>query len=505
MDDEKALAAVKQNAVGLVDIEKTPACVATQEVEGDALPEDEHPRNWTLRRKWLAVGISSLLTTIPPVASSIVAPALERIRNDLNITNKAVEFLVLSSWQLTFNCGPFILGPLSETFGRVAVLQGGMLWFLVFNLVCGLSRDTGTMIACRFLAGFGGGSGTGFGVVTDLFEAHERGNAVALYNIGPTLSPAIGPVFSAFVVEYSTWRWSFHAITIWTGVVLLGSVFFLQETRESVLKSWKSLDIQDPQNFQMPSPMHRKSAAKLARFQSQLVQAAKKTPNALLRPFQMLGKEPAVQALALLNAYFYGIMMLAVAIFPTLYVPVYGQTISIAGLHYMSLALGYLGGGYLCKFGMDKTYNHLRRRLGGPDQTGRPEFRIPLMIIGSISVPVGLFLFGWSAQNTWHWIVPDTGAFVFSAGIMISIQSATNYMVDAYTEFSASAIGATWFLRGIAGFTLPIVSPYLYQHLDLGWGTSLLAFIAMAVGLPAPLLLWKYGEMLRSRSNFSNI
>lgn len=92
-------------------------------------------------------------------ASSIVAPALEQIRNDLNITNKAVEFLVLSSWQLTFNCGPFILGPLSETFGRVAVLQGGMLWFLVFNLVCGLSRGTGTMIACRLLAGFGGGSG----------------------------------------------------------------------------------------------------------------------------------------------------------------------------------------------------------------------------------------------------------------------------------------------------------------------------------------------------------
>lgn len=340
--------------------------------------------------------------------------------------------------------------------------------------------------------------------MTDLFEAHERGNAVALYNIGPTLSPAIGPVFSAFVVEYSTWRWSFHAITIWTGVVLLGSVFFLQETRESVLKSWKSLDIQDAQNFQMASPMHRKAAAKLARFQSQLVQAAKKTPNALLRPFQMLRKEPAVQALALLNAYFYGIMMLAVAIFPTLYVPVYGQTSSIAGLHYIALALGYLGGGYLCKFGMDKTYNHLRRRLGGPDQTGRPEFRIPLMMIGSISVPVGLFLFGWSAQNTWHWIVPDIGAFVFSAGIMISIQSATNYMVDAYTEYSASAIGASWFLRGIAGFTLPIVSPYLYRHLDFGWGTSLLAFIAMAVGLPAPLLLWKYGVLLRNRSDFSN-
>lgn len=61
MEDRKALATVKENEVGPVDIEKSQAREASQEVESDALPDDEHPRNWTLRRKWLAVGISSLL------------------------------------------------------------------------------------------------------------------------------------------------------------------------------------------------------------------------------------------------------------------------------------------------------------------------------------------------------------------------------------------------------------------------------------------------------------
>lgn len=177
MDDSRALATVKENAVGPVDIEKNHTCVASHELESDALPNDEHRRNWTLRRKRLAVGISSLLTTIPPVASSIVAPALGQIRNDLGVSNKAIEFLILSSWQLTFNCGPFILGPLSETFGRVAVLQGGLLWFLVFNLVCGLSRDTGTMITCRFLAGFGGGSGVAVRIPQHFVVHHAKKNA----------------------------------------------------------------------------------------------------------------------------------------------------------------------------------------------------------------------------------------------------------------------------------------------------------------------------------------
>jgi hypothetical protein len=36
----------------------------------------------------------------------------------------------------------------------------------------------------------------------------------------------------------------------------------------------------------------------------------------------------------------------------------------------------------------------------------------------------------------------------------------------------------------------------------LGWGNSLLAFLAILFGWPAPFILWKYGAALRAKSPY---
>ena len=43
---------------------------------------------------------------------------------------------------------------------------------------------------------------------------------------------------------------------------------------------------------------------------------------------------------------------------------------------------------------------------------------------------------------------------------------------------------------------LPLAAPKMYQALGLGWGNSLLAFLALAM-VPIPILLVKHGEMIR--------
>ena len=45
-------------------------------------------------------------------------------------------------------------------------------------------------------------------------------------------------------------------------------------------------------------------------------------------------------------------------------------------------------------------------------------------------------------------------------------------------------------------WALPFHSPQLYERLGYGWGNSLLGFLCLAMGVPAPLLLWKW--VLRS-------
>lgn len=71
------------------------------------------------------------------------------------------------------------------------------------------------------------------------------------------------------------------------------------------------------------------------------------------------------------------------------------------------------------------------------------------------------------------------------------------YIVDTYGRYSASALAATKVLQSITGAVLPMAGPALYDQLGLGWGNTVLAFIALAF-LPVPLLFYKYGEKLRN-------
>ena len=86
----------------------------------------------------------------------MVAPALATIAYDLRITDHIQSQMVLSIFVLAFVIGPFLLGPLSEIYGRVRVLQIANVMFLVFNTACGAAKSTTQMLIFRFLSGIGG-------------------------------------------------------------------------------------------------------------------------------------------------------------------------------------------------------------------------------------------------------------------------------------------------------------------------------------------------------------
>jgi hypothetical protein len=181
-------------------------------------------------------------------------------------------------------------------------------------------------------------------------------------------------------------------------------------------------------------------------------------------------------------------------------VPGYGESSGIGSLNFISMGLGFFLGTQITAPLNDAIYRRLKKCNNG---VGKPEFRVPMMIPASLLVPIGLFWYGWSAQAQVHWIVPNIGVVLFCAGVIVGFQCIQTYLVDSYTRFAASAIAAATVLRSLAGFGFPLFAPAMYNALDYGWGNSLLAFIALALGVPAPFMLWKYGEKLRAKSQFA--
>ena len=76
------------------------------------------------------------------------------------------------------------------------------------------------------------------------------------------------------------------------------------------------------------------------------------------------------------------------------------------------------------------------------------------------------------------------------------------YLIDAYGLFAASAVGASTVLRSLGGAVLPLAGGKMFDSLGFGWGSSLLAFIALAM-IPVPVIFYRYGERIRSKNLFN--
>ena len=94
---------------------------------------------------------------------------------------------------------------------------------------------------------------------------------------------------------------------------------------------------------------------------------------------------------------------------------------------------------------------------------------------------------------------------------------------DALTLCRDLALAAGNVLRSLAGFGFPLFAPAMYDALGYGKGDTILASVAIAIGIPAsvlayssdshrldrrlmfcsPFLFWKYGERIRNASPFA--
>ena len=76
------------------------------------------------------------------------------------------------------------------------------------------------------------------------------------------------------------------------------------------------------------------------------------------------------------------------------------------------------------------------------------------------------------------------------------------YLVDTFT-YAASALAAASVFRSMLGFAFPLFGSQMFAKLGLGGGNSLLAGLAIALGIPFPVWLWFYGEKVRARSTLT--
>jgi multidrug resistance protein len=462
-----------------------------QQLEDEWEDDPINPRNWSAAKKWTATTILALYTFVTPLASSIMAPSLPDLAIKYGITNPTVTALTLSIFLLSFAIGPLFAAPLTEVYGRVWVLHISNLLFLVFNLGCAFSPNTSSFLVFRFLAGFVGSTpvACGGGVVSDLFSEHDRASAMSLYYVGPLIGPVIGPVMGGFIAETVGVQYDFYVVAALCGVAALIGIPFLRESYAPIIrlrrqKTTRDLEKADGGHPDLTAPHMNKWVYLWIN---------------LKRPVILLTRSFICFILSLYVALIYGIYYLMFATFPILFSEVYHFNIGIGGLTYIGLGVGFILAAIFGAKLSNKIYLHLAAKNGG---VGTPEMRVPALIFGSLFAPVGLLWYGWSAQAKINFIMPIIGTAIFSFGLMTTFLPIQLYLVDTFT-YAASATAAASTFRSLLGFAFPLFGQQMFAVLDYGGGNSLLAGLAIVIGIPFPIWIYYAGARMRAKSSLA--
>ncbi|KAI0809996.1 cycloheximide resistance protein [Xylaria sp. FL0064] len=468
--------------------------------DGDDDPEN--PYNWTTWRKVLNCGCISFQTFISPLASSIFAPGVPLVLEEFHSTSPEIATFVVSVYLLGFAAGPVLLAPLSEIYGRLPVYHACNVGFVAFSVACALAPSLPALIGFRFLAGlFGVAPVTnGGGTIADMIPQKHRGTVLAVYSIGPLLGPIIGPIAGGFLSGAKGWRWNFWLLAIISGFITVVMLLVMKESFGPVILQRKTERLRK----ETGNPLLR-SKLDIGLSPSDFFK------RSAIRPIKMFIKSPIVCIMALYTSLTYGYLYIQFTTMTEVFQDQYGFSTQLVGLSFLGLGIGSLIGVLIYSGTSDKYIRRkaaeadkLAEETGAEKQGMKPEYRLPLLPLGAICIPVGLFIYGWPAQYKVHWIVPIIGTGFTGIGNILVFFSIQTYLVDAFTIYAASALASNTIIRSIAGGVLPLAGLRLYERLGYGWGNSLLAFIAI-VFLPVSFVLLKYGEDLRTKYPIKNL
>ncbi|RPD65674.1 MFS general substrate transporter [Lentinus tigrinus ALCF2SS1-6] len=372
-------------------------------------PED--PQNWSRPYRWYLSLLSCFLVFVTTFASAAPSGYAADLRGQFHMTAELVA-LTITLFVIGFCFGPLLWGPLSEQFGRRAVL---IPCYALFTVGAALSPNSASIMVFRLLGGIFSAAATPIApaLLADIWDPSTREKALTylgfLSFVGPTLGPLVGGLMAG---AHISWQWIFWLLTI---LFIGGCLYMLFEAYPVVFE----------EGHHFPS-----SSLGLA------------------------------------------------------YLPV-----TAGGVITMVI--------YLWAF---QPYYERKVQQYAPEPIP-PEERLLMAVWAAPLFSITFFWFGWTSFPGMNFWAPLMSGLLMGMSTLALIVSLLNYIIDVYVYAAASALGAGTVLRSIFGAIFPLFSAQMFRALNPRWASTLVGCIAVLM-IPIPVLLMRYGPVLRAKSRY---
>ena len=179
-------------------------------------------------RRWSILGVLCLSLLIVIIGNTTLNVALPTLARELDASSASLQWMV-DAYALIFAGMLFTAGTIGDRFGRKGALQFGLALFMAGSVFAAFADTSGMVIGGRAVMGLAAAfvMPSTLSILTNVFPAHERTQAIAIWAGVSGGGAAIGPIASGWLLEHFWWGSVFLvnvpviAIAIVSGAILL--------------------------------------------------------------------------------------------------------------------------------------------------------------------------------------------------------------------------------------------------------------------------------------------
>lgn len=178
-----------------------------------------------------------MIGILGPFGTDIYLPALPQMSLELG-TSEANIRLTLSLYTLGMAIGQFVLGALSDRFGRKIVMISGGTLFAIAAFSASASQSLVTLLLSCLILGIGSSAGlvTGRAVIADTTSGRMATKYFTLLQMVVSSGPILGPLAGAALLYFGDWRLIFAALSVFAACSTVAALVIIPETLSPELR-----------------------------------------------------------------------------------------------------------------------------------------------------------------------------------------------------------------------------------------------------------------------------
>ncbi|GAC1345730.1 MAG: MDR family MFS transporter [Acetobacteraceae bacterium] len=175
------------------------------------LPRLAEPQAYTHQQIVRVITGIMLCIFLSSLDQTVIIPAVPAMAADLNAFGHLSW--IVTAYLLTSTAATPIIGKLSDTLGRRALLLPGLALFIAASMACGFAQTLPQLIVARAVQGLGGAAlmSMAQAAVADVVSPRERGRYQGYMASMWGVSSIAGPILGGWVTDQLSWRWIFWA------------------------------------------------------------------------------------------------------------------------------------------------------------------------------------------------------------------------------------------------------------------------------------------------------